>query len=84
MSSRSARNSYANIEKQYIVFYDSEIDLSWDLSQVVLFKELWAQGDSVMTIAKTMKRHPVEVSLLIIDLAESEVIEKRPTGIYGQ
>lgn len=72
------------VEKQYICFFDTDIDLSWPISHVEKFKVMWGDGDSLMTIAKALKRHPLEVSLLIIDLAEAEQIEKRPTGIYGQ
>lgn len=72
------------VEKQYICFFDTDIDLSWPISHVERFKEMWIGGDSLVTIAKALKRHPVEVTLLILDLAEAEQIEKRPTGIYGQ
>lgn len=84
MNPRRRRRGSTTIEKQYICFYDSDIDLSWPISDVERFKEMWNNYDSLMTIAKKLGRHPLEVSLLIIDLAESEQIERRPTGIYGQ
>lgn len=72
-----------NMERQYIVFFDSEIDLSWNESDVNKFRMLWKQGTSVQEIAVALSRNPLEVVLLVIDLAEHEKIERRPTGIYG-
>ncbi len=72
-----------DIERQYIVFFDSEIDLSWNESDVKKFQTMWDEGVSVEEIAIVFKRHPLEVVLLVIDLAEHEKIERRPTGIYG-
>lgn len=72
-----------NIERQYIVFFDSEIDLSWNESDVVKFRQYWKDGISVLNIAETFNRTPLEVVLLMFDLAEQDLIELRPTGIYG-
>lgn len=69
--------------KQYIVFFDSEIDLSWTMSEVEKICNLWNEGVSVMDISSMFDRYPLEVVLLIIDLAEQDKIVKRPSGIFG-
>ncbi len=72
-----------NVERQYIVFFHSEFNLSWNESDVERFRDMWNNGISVQEIAKKFGRHPVDVVLLVIDLAEQEKIEHRPSGIYG-
>lgn len=81
---RANRNTAKyNVERQYIVFFDSEFNLSWNESDVKRFCEMWNKGVSVQEIARIFNRHPVDVILLVIDLAEQEKIEHRPSGIYG-
>lgn len=69
-----------DIERQYIVFIDSEItSLGWNESDVVKFRQLWTDGMSVEDIAKILVRTPREVKLLMHDQDEKELIELRPT-----
>lgn len=70
---------------RYIVF-DSDainIDMSFSMQQVKEVEALCNQGDSLSSIAKHIKRKPLEVALLIMDRAELEEIEPRGNGIFG-
>lgn len=82
---RANRNTARfNMERQYIVFFHSEnIGLGWNESDVPVFRQLWEDGMSILTIAEQLDRTPLEVLLLIVDQAEQELIELRPTGIFG-
>jgi hypothetical protein len=82
---RANRNTATyRLEKQYICFYDGAVDLAWAVNDVAKFRGMWDAGHSIKEIAIELKRHPVEVTLLLIDLAETEdaTIERRPVSIY--
>ena len=73
-----------NIEKQYIVFINSEvINFSWDESKVKLVCSMWENGMDFEEIAVLFERSPMDVFLLLVDLDEQGVIERSPTEIFG-
>lgn len=85
MSKKNANRNTAkhDIERQYIAFFDSEINFSWNESDVARFRVMWENGLSILGIAKKFNRPPLEIVLLALDLGEQELIVRRPGGIYG-
>ncbi len=45
--------------------------------------EMWREGRAVADIIKTLKRPGIEIGFLIMDLAEKNIIEDRPGGVWG-
>jgi len=58
-------------------------DFGWEPEQVYAVAEDYRAGVSVPDMVEKYKRHPVEVAVLIMDLAERRVIEPRPSGVWG-
>ncbi|ADH07139.1 MULTISPECIES: hypothetical protein [Bacillus cereus group] len=65
--------------KVYIAL--EEANFIWDERDVIRFREMWNQGMSLPKMAKTLRRHQVEVALLVIDQADKYLIENRPLGL---
>lgn len=60
-----------------------ELNFTWHSSEVSEVAAMWRKGKSINGIAKSFKRKPVEIVLLLIDLDYSGRIKKRPGGIFG-
>lgn len=68
----SRRNLYVALEEANLVF---------DESEVIRFKEMWKDGQSIVEIAKELGRHQLEVAVLILDQADKNKIRSRPMGL---
>lgn len=66
-----------------ILFEDGSINLLFKNREVADFKELWNAGISLENIARKLRRKPVEIALLIIDLELQDKLEPRSSGIRG-
>lgn len=60
-----------------------DFDFGWEPELVNAVAEDYRAGVSVPDMVEKYKRHPVEVAVLIMDLAERRVIEPRPSGVWG-
>lgn len=60
-----------------------DFDFGWEPELVYAVAEDYRAGVSVPDMVEKYKRHPVEVAVLIMDLAERGVIEPRPSGVWG-
>lgn len=58
-------------------------DFGWNPELVYAVAKDYRAGVSVPDMVEKYKRHPVEVAVLIMDLAERRVIEPRPSGVWG-
>lgn len=68
----------------YIVFDDFDLSFEWDRKEVREVDRLWAEGVSLMEIAKRFKRPHVEVLLLLIDRDMKGKIQPRKGVIWGK
>ncbi len=68
-------------EEVYIVGLDWHFD--WLTREVEEVKQLWENGTHLADIAEKYAVTPVEVSVLIMDLAEKGQVEARPGGAVG-
>lgn len=66
-----------------ILFDDGNVNLLFKEQEIADFMELWEGGISLLNIARKLRRKPVEIALLIIDLELSKEITPRDSGIYG-
>lgn len=69
---KSSRNLYIALEEANLVF---------DESEVIQFKEMWKEGQSIVEIAKELGRHQLEIAVLILDQADKNKIQSRPMGL---
>ena len=69
----------------YYLFEDDKInaDLAFEENEIYRFIALWHNGEDILSIAKKMKRTPLEIGLLIVDRAEVGEIKCRPNGIFA-
>ncbi|MBE7099455.1 helix-turn-helix domain containing protein [Bacillus cereus] len=58
-----------------------EANFLWDERDIVYFREMWQEGISFVNICKKLRRHQIEVMLLILDQADLCKIEKRHEGL---
>ncbi|MDA1762814.1 helix-turn-helix domain containing protein [Bacillus cereus] len=58
-----------------------EANFIWDERDVIRFREMWKQGMSLPKMAKALRRHQAEVTLLVIDQADQELITNRTIGL---
>ncbi|PEE36083.1 sugar ABC transporter substrate-binding protein [Bacillus pseudomycoides] len=58
-----------------------EVNFIWDERQIILFREMWNSGASLVEMAKRLKRKQVEVAVLILDQADNYKIGVRSEGI---
>jgi len=52
------------------------------LKRLEQIKQSYKQGVPVLDIAEDMKRHEVEIAILLIDLAEKGRITPRHSGVF--
>jgi hypothetical protein len=58
--------------------------LQWYESEIKKVIRLWKAGYSFVTIASRLNSTPLAVFLLLIDLAERRLIDKRPGYVWGK
>lgn len=61
----------------------SKINFIWDESEILMFETLWKQGASLQDICKKLKKHHLNVALLILDRKRKGHIEIREGGLKG-
>ncbi|MGE1041240.1 helix-turn-helix domain containing protein [Bacillus wiedmannii] len=77
-----ARNHEAMKESRLKIYIAlEEANFIWDERDVIRFCEMWNQGMSLPEMAEELRRHQVEVALLVIDQADKYLIENRPIGL---
>ncbi|MEJ9255593.1 helix-turn-helix domain-containing protein [Bacillus wiedmannii] len=69
---KSRRNLYIALE---------EWDLVFDEIEVIRLQEMWKEGKGILEIAKELGRHQLEITALIMDQADKNVIKSRPMGL---
>ncbi|WP_242224535.1 helix-turn-helix domain-containing protein [Bacillus cereus group sp. BfR-BA-01380] len=69
---QSRRNLYVALEEANLVF---------DEREVIQFKDMWKNGESIIEIAKQMGRHQLEIAVLILDQADKNKIVARSMGL---
>ncbi|MEB4816160.1 helix-turn-helix domain containing protein [Bacillus thuringiensis] len=53
----------------------------WDERDIVWFRKMWQEGVSFVDICGKLRRHQIEVILLILDQADLCKIEQRDEGL---
>ncbi|PHF30004.1 helix-turn-helix domain containing protein [Bacillus wiedmannii] len=69
---KSRRNLYIALE---------EWDLVFDEIEVIRLQEMWKEGKGILEIAKELGRHQLEITALIMDQADKNIIKSRPMGL---
>lgn len=59
-----------------------KFDFSFFKEEVEQIKQRYKQGVPVLDIAEDMKRHEVEIAILLVDLAERGRITPRHSGVF--
>lgn len=60
-----------------------DIDFIWREQDVDEVERMWREGYDIRAIAKVLRRHVDEVTVLIIDRARRGTIKRRPMGVFG-
>nr|WP_306008589.1 helix-turn-helix domain-containing protein [Bacillus sp. MMSF_3353] len=58
-----------------------EWDLVFDEIEVIRLQEMWKEGKGILEIAKELGRHQLEITALIMDQADKNIIKSRPMGL---
>ncbi|TWM97925.1 hypothetical protein [Bacillus licheniformis] len=66
----------------YIPFIEN--NFIWYSREILKFRALWNQGQSIIKMAKTFKREIEEVLFLVIDQGNKEMIHPRNGGLLGE
>jgi len=61
-----------------------ELNFLWREQDVAEVERLWREGYDIRAIAKAVRRHVDEVTILIMDRARCGEIKRRPTGVFGK
>lgn len=73
-----------NLEQQYIVLFDSRFNLSWNLSFIKRFQDLWSDGLNEDELAEKIGCQLAELTMIVISLTEQEKIERRQKGFLAK
>ncbi len=55
----------------------------WEDAELIEFREMWEQGDSVNEMAKRFRCKEIDIAMVVLDQAEKKLIRSRPTGLIG-
>lgn len=68
-------------QRPYIALADYNFD--WTPTYVERVIRWYTAGYPLTEISQRLRRHQIEVACLLMDLADRELIEPRPGGIWG-
>lgn len=69
-------------EDSYLMFEDLPVKWLWKRSELIRFREMWNEGESIHDIAKEFGTNKRTIGLLIVDQAERRKIKQRRKGLY--
>ena len=55
----------------------------WNDEELLLFRQMWLEGASVVRIARHFDCKSIDIALLVLDQAEKGLIESRSSGLLG-
>lgn len=55
----------------------------WEDAELIEFREMWEQGDSVNKMAKRFRCKEIDIAMVVLDQAEKKLIRSRPAGLIG-
>lgn len=55
----------------------------WEDAELIEFREMLEQGDSVNKMAKRFRCKEIDIAMLVLDQAEKKLIRSRPAGLIG-
>lgn len=69
---KARQNIYIPLEKYDLIFDDREVNL---------FKTLWKENKPLDEIAEEMKRHEIELAVLLLDQGQKGHVKNRSIGV---
>lgn len=71
-------------EQTYVMFEDLPVKWIWKVSELIRFREMWNDSESIHDIAKEFGTNKRTIGLLVVDQAEHKKIKQRRKGLYGK
>lgn len=67
---------------QRVLLDDIKIKWIWYESELVHFREMWNEGETVKEMAKAFRTNARSIALVVMDQAELGEINQRQHGLY--
>ena len=68
-------------EKLYIA--GDHLDYAWNERELTIARRLWEEGWHIGIMADKLRRDPMEVWILVADLAKQQLLDSRTGGYRG-
>lgn len=73
----------AKHEPFHLLFDSVPVKWTWKESELMRFREMWNEGESIHDIAKVFKTNKRSIALVVMDQAELGEIKPRLNGLLG-
>lgn len=67
---------------QHVLLDDIKIKWIWYESELIRFREMWNDGESILDMAKEFRTNQRSIALVVMDQAELGEIKQRQHGLY--
>jgi len=73
----------AKYEPFHLLFDEDRIKWKWYESELLRFRENWADGMGIKELASEFRTNQKSIALLVMDQAEAGHIRQRAGGLFG-
>ncbi len=69
-------------DTRHVLFEDTTVKWCWYESELLRFRQMWNEGESILDIAKEFGTNRRSIALVVMDQAELGEINQRQHGLY--